>query len=665
MNFSHAVWLAVSSTVAILVAHLAWRRRRVAPVAPALFVLMLSLAFWSLTYAISWIVPSEAVAVFWLKMTYVGTVSAPVAFFVLVLYFIDRYTWLTDRTYILLMVIPVLTIFLMWTDPWHHLFFGDYPLTGRGSIYNGGPWFYVNLAYLYGLLMFGSILLMQAHVRSLQFYRRQTRIMLIGALLPWLINFLLFFGQHSVGRLDLTPLAFTGTGLLFAYGIFGYRMMDLIPVSRDVLVENMDDAILVVDTNWRVVDINPKALELADLAVDTPIGKPLGDVFSRWRHVYPNFADMDGRTEVKLDRPPFSTLDLRVTTLKDRQGHMVGKLVTWRDISVQKQTEEKLRIFFHAVEQNPTAIVITDPNGRIEYVNPKLVQLTGYRLEELCGKTPQVFKSGEMEHDFYVKLWETIKAGQVWEGEILNRKQNGQLYWIHEMIAPVLDDSDNVTHYVAMQEDITQRKHAEAELRNLNVRLQAKLAEIETLHDQLREESIRDGLTRLFNRRYMEEMLEREISRGERIPQPISVVMMDVDLFKSINDQYGHQAGDAVLQTLGTMLLENTRVSDIACRYGGDEMLVVMPGATQEVAIARAEEWRAAFSMMEFTFGEAKIRTTLSLGAASFPDQAQNLIQLLTAADKALYWAKIKRNQVQLYDPSTMGGGQFRSDSIR
>ena len=139
----------------------------------------------------------------------------------------------------------------------------------------------------------------------------------------------------------------------------------------------------------------------------------------------------------------------------------------------------------------------------------------------------------------------------------------------------------------------------------------------------MREEAIHDGLTRLFNRRYMEETLEREISRLSANPRPISVVMMDVDLFKSINDTLGHQAGDAVLQTLGMMLLENTRVSDIACRFGGDEMLVVMPGAGMEVALARAEEWRAAFSQMTFSFGDDKISTTLSLGVATFPDQAK------------------------------------------
>ncbi|RJP48666.1 MAG: diguanylate cyclase [Anaerolineaceae bacterium] len=665
MNLTYAVWLTVSSGVGVFVAYLAWQRRQTAPAAPALFMLMLSLAFWSLTYAISWIVPSDAMGIFWLKLTYVGAVSAPVAFFVLVLYFVDRYAWLTDRVYVLLMFVPILTIFLLWTDPWHHLFFGDYPLLGRGSIYHGGPWFYVSLVYLYALIIAGSVLLIRTHLRSSQFYQRQTRVVLAGALLPWLVNFLMLLGWNPARGLDLTPLAFTGTGLLFAYGIWGYRMMDLIPVSRDVLVENMDDAILVVDTKWRVVDINPKALELADSGLDTPIGRPLVEVFSRWRHIYPNFSDTDGRVEVKLDRPPFSNLDLQIASLKDRQGHMVGRLVTWRDISAQKQTEAKLRVFFHAVEQNPTAIVITDPQGRIEYVNPRLTQLTGYGLDALRGKTPRVFKSGETADDLYARLWETVTKGDVWEGEVLNCKKNGQVYWVHELIAPVMNDAGMVTHFVAMQEDITERRNSEAEMKNLNIRLQGKLTEIENLHDQLREEAIRDGLTRMFNRRYMEETLEREISRVEREPQPISVVMMDVDLFKSINDNYGHQAGDAVLQTLGTMLLENTRISDIACRYGGDEMLVVMPGATQEVAVARAEEWRAAFSMMEFTFGEAKIRTTLSLGVASFPEQAQNLIQLLTAADKALYWAKIKRNQVQLYDPSTMGGSQFRSDSIR
>jgi diguanylate cyclase (GGDEF)-like protein/PAS domain S-box-containing protein len=664
VNLSYAVWLTVSGAIALLVAGLGWRRRA-APGARALTLLMMSLAVWSLTYAIYWLSGPAEVRAVWLKMTFFGVVIAPVAFFVLVLQFVDLDSWLTKGAYAWIMVVPVLSLFFLWTDPLHGLFFGEYRPLGESLVVRGGPWFYVMLIYSYGLMSSGIVLLIRVHLRASAFYKRQTIIVLAGAMLPWLVNFLVLTGWAPLPGLDLTPIAFTGTGLLFAYGFFGYRMMDLTPVGRDVLVENMDDAIVVVDTNSRIVDINPTAKEFADPGLELPFGRLFIDVFSRWADIIPNYVALEGRAELKLERPPFSFFELKIISLKDRQGHVVGKLITWRDITARKQVEEQLRIFFHAVEQNPAAIVITDPNGGIEYVNPHFTRLTGYTLNEMRGKTPRILKSGETSDDTYKTLWQTIKAGQVWEGEVLNRKKNEELYWVNELIAPVLDENGVATHFVAMQQDITERKHTESELRVINTRLQVQLMEIENLHDQLREEAIRDGLTRLFNRRYMEETLDREISRAERGSFPIGVVMMDVDLFKSINDSYGHQAGDAVLQTLGTMLLENTRISDIACRFGGDEMLVVMPGATQDVAVARAEEWRVAFSMMEFTFGEERIRTTLSLGVASFPDQARNPIELLTAADKALYWAKIGRNNVCRYEPGMMARSLNRSDDIR
>ena len=664
MNFSYAVWLTVSGAVALLIAILGWHRRD-APGGQALMTLMLAMAVWSFTYAMYWLSASTEAHAFWLKMTYFGAVVTPVAFLVLAQHFIGRGDWLTRRAYIFLSIIPLLTLVFMWIHPVQGLFFEKGWTGDEAMIYSGGPWFYVFIAYSYGLLAISAVLLFRAHLQSPLFYRRQTRVMLAGALLPWSVNILMLIGWNSLPNLALTPIAFTGTGLLFAYGLFGYRMMDLAPVGRDVLVENLDDAIVVVDTQGRIVDINPKAMELADPGVGAPFGKQMQDVFSRWVDIIPHYATFEGRTELKLERAPFSYVDLRILPLRDRQGRLMGKLAIWSDISARKQADEQLRVFFRAVEQNPVAIMITDPEGRIEYVNPQFVKLTGYPLEEVRGKTPRVLRSGENSEDTYKNLWQAIKSGQVWRGEILNHKKNGEMYWTNELIAPVLDGHGAVTNFVSMQQDITERKHAESELRVMNTRLQVQLAEIELLQDQLREEAIRDGMTRLFNRRYMEETLEREVSRIERDSQPICVVMMDVDLFKNINDTFGHQAGDAVLQTLGTMLLENTRISDIACRFGGDEMLVVMPGATQEVAIARAEEWRMAFSMMEFTFGDKKISATLSLGVATFPDQARGPDELLTAADKALYFAKIKRNQVVCYDPSRMARSLNRSDDIR
>ena len=664
MSVSYAVWLTVSGVIALLVANLSWRRRT-APGALALMTLLLAMGVWSLTYAFFWLSSTPAAQVFWMNMAYCGVVVIPGAFLVLVQQFTGHGISLTKRAYFLIFIIPALTLIFVWTSPFNGLFFPKDRSPDASIIMGGGAWFYVLLAYSYITILVGVVLLYRAHTRSSTFFARQTRVMLAGAVLPWLANILTLAGWIPLPGLDLTPIAFTGTGLLFAYGIFGYRMMDLLPVSRDVLVENVDDAIVVIDQQGRIVDINPHAMEFADPGIEMPFGRPLKEVFSHWGDMILRFERFEGRDEVKLDRPPFSYFDLRIIPLKDRQGQVIGKLATWRDITLRKEAEEKSRIFFHAVQQNPTAIVITNPQGGIEYVNPHFMQLTGYTLEEVRGKTPQVLKSGETTDELYASLWIAIQAGKVWEGEILNRKKNGQLYWVHELIAPVLDDHGEVTHFVAMQEDITERKHTESELRVANARLQVQLAEIERLHDQLREEAIRDGLTRLFNRSFMEETLDREILRAERGPMTISVVMMDVDRFKTINDTYGHQAGDVVLQTLGTMLLENTRISDIACRYGGDELVVVMPGATQEVAVARAEEWRAAFSTMEFTFGEENIHTTLSLGVATFPEQAHNPIELLNAADKALYWAKTERNQVRRFDPSKMTRRNNRSDGIR
>ncbi len=533
-----------------------------------------------------------------------------------------------------------------------------------GLITSGGPWFYVFTFYSYGLMGISLVLLLRYYQRSSEFYRRQVLIIIVGILMPWIVNVLVVLGWVPLEGLDLTPIAFTLTGLLVAYGLFGYHMMDLVPVGRDVLVENLDDAIVMLDPQDRIVDINPKALEFAKRPSSQLIGNKLQDVFPQWVEVISNAASREGRNEVKLENAPFAFLDLMTVLLKDRQGQVMGKLASWRDITERKEVEGKLRTFFMAVEQNPTGIVITDPMGHIEYVNPHLVELTGYSLEEILGRTPNIFQSGETSDELYAGLWQTIQAGRVWKGELLNRKKNGESYWVSELIAPVLDDNGQVTRLVAMQEDITERKHSEAELMKANARLQVQLEENERLQEQLREEAIHDGLTRLFNRRYMEESLSREISRAQREPQSISVVMMDVDRFKSINDKFGHQAGDIVLQTLGTMLLENIRFSDIACRYGGDEMVVVMPGATKEVATARAEEWLKTFSRMEFTIGEAKIRTTLSLGIACFPEHAGNPTGLLNAADKAMYWAKIHRNQVQLYNPATMGQVQYRSSDF-
>ena len=152
-----------------------------------------------------------------------------------------------------------------------------------------------------------------------------------------------------------------------------------------------------------------------------------------------------------------------------------------RDITERRRTEDKLRQLSRAVEQSPASIVITNPAGDIEYVNPKFVNVTGYTPAEVLGKNPRVLKSGEKSPEFYRELWETIAAGKEWSGEFHNKKKNGELFWESASISPIRDRAGRVTHYVAVKEDITARKQNETERDKLILDLQDALASVKSL----------------------------------------------------------------------------------------------------------------------------------------------------------------------------------------
>jgi len=201
---------------------------------------------------------------------------------------------------------------------------------------------------------------------------------------------------------------------------------------------------------------------------------------------------------------------------------------------------------------------------------------------------------------------------------------------------------------------ILQRKQAETELQATNKELQTRLLEIESLQLQLSQQAIRDYLTGLYNRRYMEETLEREIARAKRESTHLSVMLLDGDNFKEINDTFGHQAGDFVLKELANFLLEKYRAGDVICRYGGDEFVVVMPNAPVDDAAKRAIEWRMSFAARKFKFNGKSVYVKFSIGVATYPVHASTCEGLLQAADQALYYSKEHKTGVAV--PSNNSG---------
>jgi diguanylate cyclase (GGDEF)-like protein len=238
------------------------------------------------------------------------------------------------------------------------------------------------------------------------------------------------------------------------------------------------------------------------------------------------------------------------------------------------------------------------------------------------------------------------------EGQAEIHLESGDVKQIEVRVTNLLEVSGEMTGKLILLYDVTSRQSAEQKLREANDRLQAHVIEIQGLKEKLREESIRDPLTGLYNRRYLDEMLSREISRSNRQQKPLSFMLLDMDDFKRINDVYGHQSGDIVLKELAGLITQHTRHEDIACRFGGDEFIIILPGTNLATAVVRAETLRREFATKKNQMRGEMITITFSLGVASYPDHGITIDAVIRACDEALYKAKANgTNRVEAYGP--------------
>jgi PAS domain S-box-containing protein len=460
-----AIAYVFTAGVSIVVAYLAWRRRST-PGGLSIALLMLGVTEWALTAALEIGSVGEAAKLFWSKIEYVGTVSSSVLFLIFALQYTRQEKWLTRRNVVLLWVIPLITLVMAATNEMHHWIWSrtePSPVGNNLLVYHHGPWFWVNAAYAYACIIVGIIALIRVIVRSPNVYRQQASAMLASALVPFLGNVIYLF-VNPIPGFDVTPIAFALTGGFVSWSMFRYHLLDLVPVARDVLIESLTDGVLVLDAQNRIADINPAAQQLVGVSAAV-IGQHAETALAGW----PELARLccepqETLAEISTGDEILRYLELRTSFLRDRRGQLTGRLLVLHDITERKDTENRLRRLSRAVEQSPASIVITDTAGRIEYVNPKFVEVTGYTFEEVHGKNPRILKSGEMPPEGYKQLWSTITSGGEWRGEFHNKKKNGELYWEVASISPLMNETGIITHFLAVKEDITERKRAEEAL---------------------------------------------------------------------------------------------------------------------------------------------------------------------------------------------------------
>jgi len=288
------------------------------------------------------------------------------------------------------------------------------------------------------------------------------------------------------------------------------------------------------------------------------------------------------------------------------------------DITERKKANLEREQYLKLVDEN-VIVSSTDLYGNITYISQAFCVISGYTREELMGRSHNIVRHPDMGHELYRGLWDTITNDKTWEGEIKNKRKDGSFYWVKANISPKYDDQNNKVGYTAIRQDITDKKRVE-------------------------ELAITDRLTQIYNRIHLDLILQKSIQNSQRYGHKLSIILLDVDKFKSVNDIYGHHLGDIILKETASVLKQNIRAADTLGRWGGEEFLIILPETGLQESMLLAEKLRMAMEQFKFKTVGSK---TASFGVSSY-HEGDTEITIVDRADKALYLAKENgRNRVE------------------
>ncbi|MBF0319486.1 MAG: EAL domain-containing protein [Nitrospirae bacterium] len=416
-------------------------------------------------------------------------------------------------------------------------------------------------------------------------------------------------------------------------------------VSKDYLdgvINTMADMLLVIDFNGTIKTINHAVsgvlmFDREDLA-GTPIanlfvdGKTVdgGSIEEKLKDVRSHGAS--GSIEAWLKTKHGGKIAVQCSFSVMREVQHGDIVCVAADITVRKRYEDELRKLSIAVEQSISSIVITDTMGNIEFVNHKFTECTGYTLSEVKGNNPRILKSGKHPPEFYKQMWDTITAGNEFRADVCNKKKDGTLYWEFLSIAPIKDPKGNITHFIAVKLDDTERKRAEERLKQL---------------------AHFDMLTDLPNRSLFEDRLKQTILQARRADFNFAVMFLDLDKFKYVNDTLGHHIGDLLLKEVAVRLSESVRKSDTVARMGGDEFQVILTKINKPADAAAIAEKIITAINEPFYLDAQRCTVGVSIGISIFPMDGDTLEVLSKNADMAMYQVKEHgKNGFRFYDTS-------------
>jgi PAS domain S-box-containing protein len=477
--------LIVSAMVSGFVAHYVWHRRVTARGGWALALLALACAEWSLGYALEITGADLPTKIFWGKSQYLGIASVPLLWVVFAYSYSTNGTGMTRRTVGLLTIVPLMTLILAFTTESHGLIWNDIRIRTIGTFsaldVSHGLWFWVYWIYSNILLFAGTILILRSFRRTKGLFRRQNVILLIAVLTPWLGNVLYVSGLSPIPNLDITPFAFTISIVVFAWGISSFKLVDLAPVARDLVVEKMPDGMIVLDAQGNIVDINPAVQRALGLSSAQAIGQRAQDVFRAWTSLVEHYTNMlEAQDEIVLDEDESRIwYELRLSPLMDGHDRLRGRVLTVRNITEKKRTEEALRLSeekYRKIYENVADVIYeTDNQGHLTSISPSVEKRGGYRPEELIGRHVMEFFVFPEQYAALDAL--IMEHGAVNDFEALLRRKDGNSMFVSITSHIIFDANGQGIATEGVLRDITERKQAEERIRQMNAELERRVVE--------------------------------------------------------------------------------------------------------------------------------------------------------------------------------------------
>jgi diguanylate cyclase (GGDEF)-like protein len=678
--------LFIGAIVAGSVAAIALRRARTT-VGRSLAVLQAAVFVWSVAAAFEAAVPDQALKVLLSKVEYLGIATVPVLMFLFALKFLRSGSKLKRWRGAALWLIPVTTIVLAATNEWHRLIWSGFSPAGgpneRLLIYDHGAFFWVHAGYSYLLLFATTVFLLLAYFRFKGVHRKQALALLLAFPLPWFGNALYLAGLAGAEKgYDWTPLGFAVAGFFLLWAMFQLHLVDIVPVAREMIIESMGESILILDEAGRTAATNPAArqliAEIGGPAMNVPeaklLGRPVAELFATWPEMAAGLGALAAseREIILVKDGATRFFDLHLSPLLGHGTYVTGWVAVLYDISRIKKAEtlaiearsvaETLReaglTLSSKLDFKQICALILDLMKRvIAYDIGAFLTVEGTEMKlagikraadsrNLVGETYPVV--GSRLCNMAVQRMRPLISTITSPDDILLPLRPDQD--VHSFLGVPVVFRDHATGLIALYNS-GERAFTEedAEVAELFASQVAIALDNSRRVEQMERQAVTDELTELYNRRAFADMGAKEVGRARRYKRPLALILFDIDHFKNVNDTHGHLIGDHVLKVLTQLVTRTTRATDVVCRYGGEEFIVLMPEAGRDEAVAMAERLRQEISRMTVVTAGGTLSLTVSLGVSELmADENEDLERLISRADRAMYQAKAAgRNTVR------------------